>query len=524
MNNKPNSFTERKYIDKTLSPQKIPKKNITNSPIKKSKRHSQILSNPINLNHQSPKSKQKKKDSKLQITKSLFIQYKEGLIEKDYDILETVGSGAFATVKKVIHKITKQTRALKIIKKSEEEDQKNLIREVNILSNLVHPNIMQIFEYYEDETFFYIITEYCAGGELFDAILEKGSFKEQEASFIMKQLLSAISYIHSNNIVHRDLKPENILLDTDEGKNIIKIIDWGTARYYDKNKKMNRISGTPYYIAPEVLKENYDEKCDIWSCGVIMYILLCGYAPFNGETDEKIFEKIKLGKYTFPKKEWDYVSSEAKDLIKHLLEYNPKKRYSANDVLKHHWMIKGNINVKIDKSFVLHSLVNMKKFHAERKLQQAALTYIVNNLVSKKEKNKLLEVFQSFDTNKDGVLSKKEILNGYKKIMPFEDATKEVEKIMNTVDIDGNGTIDYNEFVLATINKTKLLDKEKLEQTFKLFDKDGNGFISKEEIEEVLGTSVIDSKELDKMIKEVDKNGDGQISLVEFKEMMVKLI
>ena len=187
-------------------------------------------------------------------------------------------------------------------------------------------------------------------------------------------------------------------------------------------------------------------------------------------------------------------------------------------------MIKSNINIKIDKSFTLHSLVNMKKFHAERKLQQAALTYIVNNLVSKKEKTKLLDIFQSFDTNKDGVLSKKEILNGFKKIMPFEDATKEVEKIMNTVDIDGNGTIDYNEFVLATINKTKLLDKEKLEQTFKLFDKDGNGFISKEEIEEVLGPSIIDSKELDKMIKEVDKNGDGQISMVEFKEMMVKLI
>ena len=524
MTNKPNNNTERKYKDKLLSPQKSPRKKILNLPIKKSHRNSQVLTNPLNINQQSPLSKRKKKESKIQITKSLFIQCKEGLIEKDYDILETVGSGAFATVKKVVHKLTNQTRALKIIKKSEEEDQKNLIREVNILSKLVHPNIMQIFEYYEDETFFYIITEYCAGGELFDELIKKGSFKEIEASFIMKQIFSAVSYIHSNNIVHRDLKPENILLDTEEGKNIIKIIDWGTARYFDKNKKMNRISGTPYYIAPEVIMGNYDEKCDIWSCGVIMYILLCGYAPFNGETDEKIFEKIKLGKYTFPKKEWDYVSSEAKDLIKHLLEYNPKKRYSANDVLKHHWMIKGNINVKIDKSFVLHSLVNMKKFHAERKLQQAALTYIVNNLVSKKEKNKLLEVFQSFDTNKDGVLSKKEILNGYKKIMPFEDATKEVEKIMNTVDIDGNGTIDYNEFVLATINKTKLLDKEKLEQTFKLFDKDGNGFISKEEIEEVLGTSVIDSKELDKMIKEVDKNGDGQISLVEFKEMMVKLI
>ena len=232
MTNKPNNNTERKYKDKLLSPQKSPRKKILNLPIKKSHRNSQVLTNPLNINQQSPLSKRKKKESKIQITKSLFIQYKEGLIEKDYDILETVGSGAFATVKKVVHKLTNQTRALKIIKKSEEEDQKNLIREVNILSKLVHPNIMQIFEYYEDETFFYIITEYCAGGELFNELIKKGSFKEIEASFIMKQIFSAVSYIHSNNIVHRDLKPENILLDTEEGKNIIKIIDWGTARIF----------------------------------------------------------------------------------------------------------------------------------------------------------------------------------------------------------------------------------------------------------------------------------------------------
>ena len=510
-------------INPVINLNKSEKKNnkkLSMTPEKNKKKKEEEVKKKTNLS----KSPRKKHSSRIQISKSIFVQYKEGLIEKDYEILDTVGSGAFATVKKVIHKLTGQIRALKIIKKSEEGDKKKLILEVDILSKLVHPNIMQIFEYYEDKTFFYIITEYCAGGELFKSIIEKGSFTEIDASYIMKQLLSAVSYIHSNNIVHRDLKPENILLDTDEGKNIIKIIDWGTARYYDKNKKMNRISGTPYYIAPEVLKENYDEKCDIWSCGVILYILLCGYAPFSGENDDKILEKIKIGKYSFPKEEWDYVSSDAKDLIKHLLEYNPNKRYSANDALKHPWLIKSNVNIKIDKSFTLRSLVNMKKFHAERKLQQAALTYIVNNLLSKKEKKNLLEIFQSFDTNKDGVLSKREILNGYKAIMPFDDATKEVEKIMNTVDLDGNGTIDYNEFVLATINKKKLLDKEKLEQTFKLFDKDGNGFISKEEIEEVLGTSVIDSNELNKLFKEFDKNGDGQISLVEFKEMMIKLI
>ena len=157
---------------------------------------------------------------------------------------------------------------------------------------------MQIFEFYEDKKNFYIITELCEGGELFDKIGEKGSFTKNEAAWIMKQLLSAVNYIPSNNIVHRDLKPENILLDTKHDNNIIKIIDWGTARFFDNSKKMNRISGTPYYIAPEVLAEKYDEKCDIWSCGVILYILLCGYPPFNADIDELILEKIKAGKFT----------------------------------------------------------------------------------------------------------------------------------------------------------------------------------------------------------------------------------
>ena len=455
------------------------------------------------------------------IGKSTFIQYKKGLIEKDYKVGEVVGSGAFASVRKVINKTTGQVRALKIIKKQKGQDNARLYLEVEILKKLVHPNIMQIFEFYEDKKNFFIITEFCEGGELFDKIVEKGSFSESEAAWIMKQLLSAVNYIHSNHIVHRDLKPENILLDTKK-QNIIKIIDWGTARFFDKSKKMNRISGTPYYIAPEVLAEKYDEKCDVWSCGVILYIMLCGYPPFNAESDEQILERIKKGKFTFPPEEWDTVSPLAKDLVTRMLTFEPSKRLSAAEALEHKWLIANN-NKTVDKKISIRCLNNMKKFHAERKLQQASLTYIVNNLLSKEEKNDLLELFQQFDTNGDGVLSKEEILNGYKTLMPFEDAEKEVERIMNEVDIDKNGTIDYNEFVLATINKQKLLNKEKLEATFKMFDKDGNGTISADEIKSVLGKAV-NEKILDDMIKEVDMNNDGEISLIEFKEMMLKFI
>jgi len=458
----------------------------------------------------------------LKMGKGNFVNFKKGNIENDYELRETLGSGAFAKVVKVVHKKTGQFRALKIIKKQKDQDPARMYLEVEILKKLVHPNIMQIFEFYEDKKHFQIITELCEGGELFDMIVQKGNFNEDEAAWVMKQLLSAVNYIHTNSICHRDIKPENILLDTKKD-NIIKIIDWGTARFYDKNKKMNKISGTPYYIAPEVLFEKYDEKCDIWSCGIIMYILLCGYPPFNGENDSEILAKIKLGKFSFPDEEWENVSEGAKDLIKKLLTFKPDERPSAGVCLEHAW-IKENNKRQVNQTLGKKCLNNMRKFHAGRKLQQAALTYIVNYLMTKEEKNEMLEIFQSLDTNGDGVLSKEEIYEGYRLTLGDVEAKKEVERIMKEVDIDNSGTIDYNEFVMAATNRQKMLNKEKLENTFKIFDKDGNGSISKEEIKSLLCARSEDKKIIEEIMKEVDSNGDGEISLNEFKEMMKKLV
>ena len=226
-------------------------------------------------------------EENLILQKSNFISSKTTPISKEYIMGKTLGKGAFGTVRLCVHKATKQTRACKILKKAN-QDMQALYEEVEILSKLSHPNIMQIYEVYNDKTNFYIVSEFCQGGELFDATSKKGSFSENEAARIMKQVLSAICYSHQNNIVHRDLKPENILLD-DKGSDLtIKIIDWGCAKSFKKNEKMTNADGTPYYIAPEVLEGNYDEKCDVWSCGVILYIMLCGYPPFNGETDDDI--------------------------------------------------------------------------------------------------------------------------------------------------------------------------------------------------------------------------------------------
>ena len=287
------------------------------------------------------------KKENIKIDKASFISYKTNNISKDYTLGKTLGQGSFGTVRKAIHKATKQERAIKILKKSGQDEEKFFL-EVNILSKLTHPNIMHIYEFYEDKANYYIVSELCKGGELFDMITEKGCFNESEACPLMHQLMSAICYCHQNRIVHRDLKPENILLeDKNRDHPVIKLIDWGGARYFSKHKKMSKVNGTPYYIAPEVLNEVYDEKCDIWSAGVIFYILLCGYPPFNGETDKEIMDAVKKGTFDFPEEEWDVITEEGKDLIKKMLTYDPKKRLSANQVLSHPWFttFKGNINI-----------------------------------------------------------------------------------------------------------------------------------------------------------------------------------
>ena len=343
----------------------------------------------------------------------------------------------------------------------------------------------------------------------------------------MEQLLGGICYSHQNGIVHRDLKPENILLENKSRDLSIKIIDWGCATEINKKEMLHETDGTSYYIAPEVLKGNYDEKCDIWSCGVILYILLCGYAPFYGEKDEDIYKQVLKGEYDFPKEEWDSVSKEAKDLVKKMIEKNPSKRISALDALQHSWFKKNKEKTKNNKFLAKSVLNNMKKFKKNKKFEKAMISFIINQLILKDEKNELERQFKEWDKNGDGFLSKEEIVDGYRKAYGNVDEN-EIENMIKSIDLDGNGVIDYNEFLTCSINKDKILKKENLEYCFNAFDSDGSGKISLEEISTIFNKGnkeEIDKEDIEafrKMIKEADENGDGEISFVEFKNLMRK--
>jgi calcium-dependent protein kinase len=293
----------------------------------------------------------------LTITSGQFVKEGMGDLYSNYELCNYIGKGGFGRVYKVRHKLSNQYRAMKIIqcKSLSDNISSTINKEINILKNLDHPNIIKVYEFFQSEKYVYIINELCTGGELFDKIVDVKFFSENVASNIMRQLLSAVAYCHENGVIHRDLKPENILIENSEEKDKdffhIKVIDFGTCEIF-KKKKLTEQIGTSFYIAPEVIKNSYNEKCDLWSCGVILYILLCGSPPFYGKNEKEIFKKIIEGNFTFRHKIWNKISNEAKNLVLKLLQVNPNKRLSAKEALEDIWF-KKNIN--------MNSLENNKK-------------------------------------------------------------------------------------------------------------------------------------------------------------------
>lgn len=458
------------------------------------------------------------------ISQADLVGEKKSKITQDYEFIKEVGSGAFSKVYKARQKMSKALRCVKKLSKKDltDEEKVKLVEEVSILKNLDHPNIVKVLEFYQNDKYFFIVTEYLEGGELFDRIMECQSFTEQASVEVMEQIMSAVLYLHRQGFIHRDLKPENIIFETKDPNSKIKVIDFGTSCAYEKGNKLKKKLGTPYYIAPEVLKRNYDEKCDVWSSGVIMYILLCGYPPFNGPNDKIIFQRVLEGKFAFPEEDWSGISKKAKELIQKMLTYDPAKRISVCDCLQHEWFKHHFAEVKnSNKNNVLN---NLKNFRSDTKLQKAVILYIISFFDLKEEKDELLKTFKELDLDHDGQLTKDELMIGYSKLMGEENAKKEVDKIFVTIDVNGTGAIDFTEFCLATVNHKKLLTKERLTQVFKMFDTDGSGTISSEEIKDFFSMSDGgDDSFAQELIEEVDKNGDGEISFNEFKEMMEKL-
>ena len=271
-----------------------------------------------------------------------------------------------------------------------------------------------MYEYFVDDKNVYLITEMCAGGELFDKIVEKEYFEEQYAAKIFKQILQAINYCHTHDIAHRDLKPENFLFETKDDDSAIKVIDFGLSKIcYTKNTgKIERLktkAGTPYYISPEVLAGNYGKECDLWSAGCILYILLCGYPPFYGDDDHEILRMVSKGKFDFDGDEWADISKEAKDLIKKLIT-KPERRLTAQEALDHKWFKKQSPEEK-PQYLKKRNLKAFKAYMKTEKLQQAARIAIAVQ-VGPEDIRELKDTFMALDKNGDGSITFDELKIG----------------------------------------------------------------------------------------------------------------
>jgi len=288
--------------------------------------------------------------------------------------------------------------------------------------------------------------------------------------------------------MHRDLKPENVLLEASKEFDQIKVIDFGTALRYKANQSFKETIGTPYYIAPEVLNHNYGKECDVWSLGVMAYIILSGIPPFNGGSDSEIMSAIKAGKFNFNNAVWKGISQGAKDFISSLLTYDPKKRPTAAACINHQWIVANSV-MKCDEAAAGHALDNLIHFHSHTTIKAATLTFIGSQLVTKDEREEMARVFKKLDLNGDGRLSKDEIKDGYMLHYGRLISDKEVDVMFDAVDTDQSGYIDYTEFVIASMNERALMSNERLKAAFNMFDKDHSGSISPSEIKAVLQAS-----------------------------------
>ena len=303
-------------------------------------------------------------------------------------------------------------------------------------------------------------------------------------------------HLHKKKIVHRDLKPENIVfIKTNKKDDIfIKIIDFGTSVSI-KHGHLTQELGTIYYIAPEVFKNKYNEKADIWACGIILYTMLCGHPPFMGNKEDTIKNKILNGKLCFPEKEFKNVSNDVIMYIKQLLEYDPDKRLSAEQALENQWL--KTMSEKTDDEIVLSCdiITNLNKFKSIVTLQKATLAFLANQISINQEIQKLKDEFDKIDENKDGEISKDELIKCFEAMYPSGEAIKRANEIFAEIDFNHDGSISFSEFLTVNMKKEQLLNEDMLTKAFKLFDLDGNGYITINELKETMPLQITNNQQ-----------------------------
>ncbi|KAF5764340.1 putative protein kinase CAMK-CDPK family [Helianthus annuus] len=450
------------------------------------------------------------------------IGHKTENIRDLYTLGQKLGQGQFGTTYLCKENSTSIDYACKSISKRKlisKEDVEDVRREIQIMHHLAgHKNIVTIKGAYEDPLYVHIVMELCNGGELFDRIIQKGNYSERKAAELIKIIVDVVQACHSLGVIHRDLKPENFLLINKDDDFSLKAIDFGLSVFFKPGQIFTDVVGSPYYVAPEVLLKRYGPEADVWTAGVILYILLSGVPPFWAETQQGIFEAVLKGNLDFESDPWPLISDSAKDLIRKMICSRPSDRLTAHKVLCHPWICENG--VAPDRELDPTVLSRLKQFSAMNKLKKMALRVIAESL-SEEEIAGLREMFTAMDTDNSGAITFDELKAGLRKFGSTLKDT-EIRDLMDAADVDNSGTIDYGEFVAATIHLNKLEREEHLVAAFQYFDKDGSGYITVDELQQACTDHNMTDFLVEDIIKEVDQDNDGRIDYGEFVAMMTK--
>ncbi|XP_011047130.1 PREDICTED: calcium-dependent protein kinase 20-like [Populus euphratica] len=445
---------------------------------------------------------------------------KTGNLKDIYSLGRKLGQGQFGTTFLCIEKATGKEFACKSIAKRKlttQEDVDDVRREIQIMHHLEgHPNVIKIVDAYEDAVAVHVVMELCSGGELFDRIVRRGHYTEKQAAELARLIVGVVEACHSLGVMHRDLKPENFLFVGQEEESPLKTIDFGLSVFFRPGETFTDIVGSPYYVAPEVLRKLYGPKCDVWSAGVIIYILLSGVPPFWDETEQGIFEQVLKGELDFESEPWPNISESAKDLVRKMLVRDPKRRLTAHEVLCHPWVqMEG---VAPDRPLDSAVLSRLMQFSAMNKLKKIVIRVIAESL-SEEEIAGLKEMFKMIDADNSGHITLEELKTGLEKV-GADTKDSEIAGLMQAADVDNSGTIDYGEFVAAMLHLNKIEKEDHLYAAFSYFDQDGSGYITKDELQQACEKFGLGDVQLDEIIHEVDQDDDGRIDYSEFVAMM----
>lgn len=438
-----------------------------------------------------------------------------------YELISLLGQGGFGSVHEAKNKLTGIKRAIKSIKLSKytKNALSDILHEVNILKTLDHPGILNIYEVYQDNKSLHIVTELCTGGNLYNRIQSRGYISENYAAKIMCDIINTVKFCHQAGIIHRDLKPENIVFEDNSINARIKIIDFGTSIKVKYLEKVKKVAGTAYYIAPEVLTEEYTKLCDVWSIGVILYIMLCGRPPFVGKSLDEIFRKILKDDPKFEGSIWMKISEPCKNFIRKILVKDPRNRMGLEQMLNDPWIRERAKERGPEVKLARKAFKKLLKFRCANKLQMSILAFFTHQSITNEKIKELRKIFEQIDKNQDGQLSKSELSEAL--IIYGNKMGLDIDQIFNQCDFDQNGFIEFSEFLTAVESSELQISKDNLKKAFSLLDKDGNGKLSKREIKEAL--IEIDEENIEQIFQQIDKDGSGEIDDSEFFEAFFNL-